>query len=116
MCAGKKTRFRGKKWKFSESREAFKMKTFIFLAVTAVVVAVIVWRMRKSDAEAALARRNAIEQKQKQRKEAVSCEEDMIWPVIIKPVKGNNPDEAELEAHEPSMTTIEFESQEKLAG
>jgi hypothetical protein len=109
MCAGKKTRFRGKKWKFSESREAFKMKTFIFLAVTAVVVAVVVWRMRKSDAEAALARRNAIEQKQKQRKEAVSCEEDMIWPVII-------PDEADPEAHEPAMATIEFESSEKMAG
>ena len=116
MCAGKKTRFRGEKWKFSESREAFKMKTFIFLAVTAVVVAVVVWRMRKSDAEAALARRNAIEQKQKQRKEAVSCEEDMIWPVIIKPVKGGNPDEADPEAHEPAMATIEFESSEKMAG
>ncbi|NCF63738.1 MAG: hypothetical protein GWP58_12885 [Gammaproteobacteria bacterium] len=92
------------------------MKTFIFLAVTAVVVAVVVWRMRKSDAEAALARRNAIEQKQKQRKEAVSCEEDMIWPVIIKPVKGGNPDEADPEAHEPAMATIEFESSEKMAG
>lgn len=92
------------------------MKTFIFLVITAVIVAVVVWRMRKSEAEAAQARRKSIEQKQKQRKEAVSCEEDMIWPVIIKPVKGGNPDEPEPEAHEPSMATIEFESTEKLAG
>ena len=92
------------------------MKIFIFLILTAVIVAVVVWRMRKSDAEADLARRKSIEHKQKQRQEAVTCEEDMIWPVIIKPVKGHNPDEADAKAHEPSMTTIEFESQEKLAG
>jgi hypothetical protein len=48
--------------------------------------------------------------------QAVSCEEDMIWPVIIKPVKGGNPDEADPEAHEPAMATIEFESSEKMAG
>ena len=92
------------------------MKTFIFLIFTAVIVAVVVRRMRKSDAEADLIRRKSIEHKKKQRQEAVTTEEVMIWPVIIKPVKGRNPDEADSEAHEPSMTTIEFESQEKMAG
>jgi len=116
MCAGRKTRLRGKKWKFPESQEAFKMKTFIFLVLTAVIVAVVVWRMRKSDAEADLARRKSIEHKKKQRQEAVSSEEVMIWPVIIKPVKGANPDEADSEAPEPSMATIEFESPEQMAG
>ena len=89
------------------------MKTFIFLILTAVIVAVVVWRMRKSDAEADLIRRKSIEHKKKQRQEAVTTEEVMIWPVIIKPVKGRNPEE---KAPEPSMTTIEFESQEKMAG
>ena len=92
------------------------MKTFIFLIFTAVIVAVVVRRMRKSDAEADLTRRKSIEHKKKQRQEAVTTEEVMIWPVIIKPVKGRNPDEADLKAAEPSMTTIEFESQEKMAG
>ena len=56
-------------------------------------------------------------------KEAVTPQEDVIWPVVIRPVKGqgsasgSNPGHHEKEAvpDEPSMTAIEFESSEQKA-
>jgi hypothetical protein len=89
------------------------MKTFIFLSFIVAVVSVLVWRMRKSQAEAAVARREEIERRKKQEKEALTPELDMIWPVIIRPVKGDQPSSADCQVEEPSMTTIEYKPPEQ---
>ena len=88
------------------------MKMFIFVVFVALMVLAFVWRMRKARNEADLARRKSLEARKKQQKEKISSDEDMIWPVIIRPVSGRKPDETE----EPSMTAIEFESPRKMAG
>lgn len=91
------------------------MKTLMFLAFIALVVYGVNWYLRKAQAKADLERRKALKQKKKQRKEAISPEEVMVWPVIVKPVRGSG--EAEKEAaEEPSMTTIEFKPPDKMAG
>ena len=83
------------------------MKMLIFLIVLAAVVAVVLWRVRKADAEKDLARRKAMRQKQQQRKETITPEDHVKWPVVIraagKPTKGN-----EEELPEPQMTSIKF--------
>ena len=84
------------------------MKTLIFLIVLALVISVAVWRMRKTDAERALARDKAMKLKQEQRNLAITPEEHMEWPVIIRPTGNRNADEDKKQP-EPSMTTIEFE-------
>ena len=84
------------------------MKTLIFLIVLALVISVAVWRMRKTDAERALARDKAMKLKQEQRNLAITPEEHMEWPVIIRPTGIRNADEDKKQP-EPSMTTIEFE-------
>ena len=91
------------------------MKTFIFLMVVILVLAAMIWKMRKSQAEADLARRKALELKRKKQKEAIAQDDQVIWPVIIRPV-GGKPGEEHREAEEPQMTAIEFESSEKKAG
>ena len=100
------------------------MKALIFLLITALVVSVIVWAMRKSQAKADLARRQSIERRKKKRKEDLTPQEYMEWPVIIRPVKGDGSPDAEPDSdrggdspavEEPSMTTIEFEPSEKVA-
>ena len=83
------------------------MKTLIFLIVLALVISVAVWRMRKTDAERALARDKAMKLKQEQRNLAITPEEHMEWPVIIRPTGNRNADEDKKQP-EPSMTTIEF--------
>ena len=84
------------------------MKMLIFLIVLALVISVAVWRMRKTDAERALARDKAMKLKQEQRKDAITPKEHMEWPVIIRPTGNRNADEDKKQP-EPSMTTIEFE-------
>ena len=83
------------------------MKMVIFLIVLALVAIVVLWRMRKADAERDLARDKAIKRKQEQRKEAITPVEFAEWPVIIRPT-GNRSAEEETELPKPSMTTIEF--------
>lgn len=85
------------------------MKAFIFLIVIAAIVSVLVWRMRKAQAEAARVRQAEIKRRRKQEKEAITPEIDMVWPVIIRPVKGDQNSSADARAEEPSMTTIEYE-------
>ena len=83
------------------------MKMLIFLVVLALVATVVLWRVRKADAERDLARNMGMKRKQEQRKDALTPEEHMEWPVIIRPA-GNRFAEEDKEIPEPSMTTIEF--------
>jgi len=98
--------------KFPESQEAFTMKMFIFVVFVALIVFAFVWRMRKTQNEADLARRKSLEARKKQQREKIVSKDDTIWPAIIRPVSGRAPDESE----EPSMTAIEFDSPRKMAG
>jgi hypothetical protein len=100
--------FEGRSGCFPEVQEVFNMKALFFLIVLALVATVVIWRVRKSDAEADLVRKKATVLRNKQRKEAIAVEDHVKWPVIVKPISGKNPSEEEAEIHEPSMTTIEF--------
>ncbi len=82
------------------------MKMLIFLIVLAAVVTVVLWRVRKADAEKDLARRKEMQQKQQQRKETITPEDHVKWPVIIRPA-GKGVVEGE-EMPEPTMTAIKF--------
>ena len=64
------------------------MKTLIFLIFVVLVISGIVWQMRKSQAKEDLAKRKATELLRQRQKEAVTPQEDVIWPVVIRPVKG----------------------------
>jgi len=88
------------------------MKALIFLVVFAAIIAVLVWRMRKNEAEAARVRRDALKKRKKQDSEALNQDMEIIWPVIIKPVSGKSPPGDESQAHEPTMTAMEFEPAE----
>jgi Flp pilus assembly protein TadB len=90
------------------------MKALIFLIFIGVVVAVMIWTMRKSQAEADLVRRKSIKHRKKQEKEVLASKEDMAWPTIIRPVKGHHRSPADSEIEEPSMSTIEFAPSEHL--
>ena len=94
------------------------MKALIFIVVIAAAVFLMVRAMKKSQAKADLARREAIGRRKKQTKEAVTPEEVMIWPVIVRPAKnaGSDSDGSEEEAvEEPSMTTIEYKHPGQIA-
>ena len=91
------------------------MKTLIFLIFLALVVFAMYWTMRKSQAKADLERSKSLERQKKQRKEAITPEEHVTWPVIIGPVRGYDQSAADSEIEEPSMTSIEFEPQEKIS-
>ena len=84
------------------------MKALIFLIVIGVVVSVMIWTMRKSRAEADLARRKSIKRRKEQEKEVIASKEDMVWPTIIRSVKGDLQSSADAETEAPSMTAIEF--------
>ena len=83
------------------------MEMLIFLVVLALVATVVLWRVRKADAERDLARDKAMKRKQEQRKEALTPVEYAEWPVIIRPT-GKHSAEEDKELLYPSMTTIEF--------
>jgi len=90
------------------------MKALVFLIVFLAVVALVVRKVRKSQAEAALARRKEIARRRKREKEVVTPEMDMVWPVLIRPATGKGAS-GEDSAAEPSMTAIEFEPPERAA-
>ena len=91
------------------------MKTLLFLIVIIAVFAALIWKMRKSQAEEALARKKESERRRQQQKEALTSDMDILWPVIIRPVKGEGPDEADSQGEAASMTAIEYEPPEKAA-
>ena len=91
------------------------MKMLVFLIFFALVISVLIWRMRKAQAEAELAQRKALDHRKKQDKEALTPEIDMVWPVIIRPVSGKHPPGEEAAVEEPSMTAIEFSPSDQVA-
>lgn len=91
------------------------MKTLIFLIFFVLLVSGLVWKMRKSQAEEHLARRKSIKRKREKEKEAVTSDEIMMWPVIIRP-GGKDESGKEPEIEEPSMTSIEYEPPDHMAG
>lgn len=100
------------------------MKTLIFLIFVVLVISGIIWTMRKSQAKADLAKRKATELLRKRQKEAVTPQEDVIWPVVIRPVKGqhgsaagSNPGDREKDevSDELAMTAIDYEPPEQKA-
>lgn len=90
------------------------MKALIILIILALVVSVVVWRSRKAQAEAEVARRAAVKRQKKQLEKNVK-QEDMVWPVMIRPVSGKQAAEADLATEELSMTAIAFEPLEQSA-
>ena len=86
------------------------MKTLFFLIVLALVASAVIWKIRKSDAEAKLEQSKCMKLRNKQRKEAITPQEHAKWPVIIRPVTGDGSSEEEIP--EPSMATIEFKPTE----
>ena len=90
------------------------MKALIFLVFIVLVVSAMIWTMRKSQAEADLARRKSIKHRKKQEKEVLKPLEDQAWPTIIRTVKGPDPAAADPEIQEPSMATIEFAPSEHM--
>lgn len=85
------------------------MKALILLAILAAVVSIAYWRVRKADAEKDLARRKAANLRNSQRKDAITSENHVEWPVMVRTVTGNPGSEAEDEIPEPTMTAIEVE-------
>jgi len=90
------------------------MKMLIFLIVLAGIVFLVVRKVRKSQAEAALARRKEIARRRKREKKNVTPELDMVWPVIIRPATGKGAPSEEADT-EPAMTSIEYEPPERAA-
>ena len=91
------------------------MKALIFLVIVAAAVSIRIWRTRKALTEDARARRQALERRKKHHQENLAQDTDMIWPVVVRPVKGDEASGAGGQAEEPSMTTIEYEPPEKAA-
>ena len=89
------------------------MKALIFLTVLALIVGAVIWWLRKSQAEAVLAQRKAVERRKQKDQESLTPEIDMIWPVVVKPVTGEEAPTEENAAEELQMSTIEFESSEQ---
>jgi hypothetical protein len=90
------------------------MKMLILLVVFAAVGFFVVQKVRKSQAEAALARRKEVARRRKREKEVVTPEMDMVWPVLIRPATGEGGSVEDAEA-EPTMTSIEYEPSERTA-
>ena len=90
------------------------MKALIFLIVIGVVVSAMIWTMRKSQAEEDLVRRKSIKRRKEQEKEVIASKDDMVWPTIIRSVKGDLASSADSEIEELAMTTIEFAPSEHL--
>ena len=88
------------------------MKEIIFLTVVVAIVCMMILKMRKSQAEADLARQKAIQLRKEKEKEFMTPQEDMMWPVVgINEKVGEEVSGAE----ELSMSTIEYEPPEQIA-
>jgi hypothetical protein len=87
------------------------MKTLFFLIVLALVASFVIWRIRKSDADAQLAQAEALELRKMQRREAVTTMDPVRWPTIIRAVSDEVPSEEKVP--EPAMATIEFKPTEQ---
>jgi hypothetical protein len=93
------------------------MKTVIFLIIMALVIAGMLVSMRKSQAKADLAREESLKRLKKERKKVLTPQEYAKWPVIIRPIKGDDATGTKTGADqvdEPLMTSIEYEPSEKV--
>jgi len=88
------------------------MKMLIFVIVLALVGCVVLWRVRKADAEKELARHHEMKQRKKQRKHAITSTHHEKWPTIIH-ASGKPRAKEDEEVPELSMTSIEFEPTER---
>ena len=81
------------------------MKIFIFLIFIVPVFYAVFWYLRKSQAEADLARRKSVKRVRTEKKEAISAE-DVTWPTVSLPADSSPEEDTDYEG--PSMRTIEF--------
>jgi hypothetical protein len=86
------------------------MKIFIFLIFIVLIVYALFWYRRKSEAEAALAKRESMKRVKKEDKVAITAE-DVTWPTVGESTSSDLEEDTDNEG--PSMTTIEFEPPEK---
>ena len=91
------------------------MKAFIFLILIGAVVSVMYVKMRKSQAEADLAKRKTIELRKEKERELLTPVQDMIWPVVAIYEKADPQSGDDPAIEEPSMTSIEYEPPEQIA-
>lgn len=91
------------------------MKTLIFLIVTAALISMFIRKMRKSQAEATLARQKSFKHRKEQALESLTPADYSVWPVVgMAAAEEDSPGE-EGDIEEPSMTTIEYKPPEQLA-
>jgi hypothetical protein len=86
------------------------MKILIFLIFIAPVFYAVFWYLRKSQAEADLARRKSVKRVRTEKKEAITAEA-VTWPTVS--LKTDSDPEEETDYEGPTMATIEFVSPEK---
>jgi hypothetical protein len=91
------------------------MKALVFVILIIAIVSATAWRLRKARAAAELARRKDLERRKQRDKAALAQDIEMIWPVIIRPVKGDAPSSADARVEEPSMTAIEYAPPDRAA-
>ncbi|NNJ66005.1 MAG: hypothetical protein HKP16_10575 [Xanthomonadales bacterium] len=93
------------------------MKAIIFLVAVALVLAAVIYRMRKAQAEEVRARHKEIQKRKEKSREAIMADQEVIWPVIVKTVKGDGSDVDEEASHdkELAMTSIEFEQEQRMS-
>ena len=86
------------------------MKTLIFLIFIAPVFYAVFWYLRKSQAEADLARHESRKRVKKVKKDAITAEA-VTWPTVG--LSEDDDPEEETDYEGPTMATIEFVSPEK---
>jgi uncharacterized protein YpmB len=86
------------------------MKTIIFLIFIFLIVYALFWYWRKSEAEAALAKRESMKRVKKEDKVAITAE-DVTWPTVGESTSSDLEEDTDNEG--PSMSTIEFVPPEK---
>jgi hypothetical protein len=93
------------------------MKAIIFLVAVALVLAAVNYRMRKAHKEEAKAKQKAIQKRKEKSREAILADQEVVWPVIVKTVKGDGSDGDEEASHdkELAMTSIEFEQEQRAS-
>jgi len=93
------------------------MKTVIFLVVMILIIAGMLVSMRKSQARQDLAREESLKRLKKERKKVLTPQEYAKWPVIIRPIRGDDANGTKAGSdpvEEPLMTSIEYEPSKQV--
>jgi len=88
------------------------MKTLILFVFLVTVFAVVGWHLRKSQIEADIARRKAVENRREEKKESITPMEDKLWPTVGPKKDGDVGEETDYEG--PSMASIEWVPPDKM--